>query len=189
MIEETEEMGENGKVCLMELGMVQEAQLCRAKAIDWRTRNPSNPAHLQLHLESLIRMKYAYHVYGTQLAHRSKLQKPTKSWDSVKADYEKAERELVEAKDKNVPEDQLRFKEREVHSRKPLNDALKKVEDARRQHTTAVEVDRVAKAGSDENAKIIAKVALKPAEEKLEQLNDDAAETENRGAARAEHEF
>ena len=39
------------------------AQICRAKAIDWKTRNPANPAHLQLRLESLKRMEQAYQVY------------------------------------------------------------------------------------------------------------------------------
>lgn len=40
------------------------AQLCREKAIAWKTRNPTNPAHLQLRLESLKRMKQAYEVYN-----------------------------------------------------------------------------------------------------------------------------
>ena len=45
------------------MSYVCRAQICRAKAIDWKTRNPANPAHLQLRLESLKRMKNAYQVY------------------------------------------------------------------------------------------------------------------------------
>ena len=48
---------------LCRLTVVDRAQICRAKAIDWKTRNPVNPAHLQLRLESLKRMKQAYQVY------------------------------------------------------------------------------------------------------------------------------
>jgi hypothetical protein len=38
--------------------------MCRAKAVAWATRNPTSPAHVQLRLDSLKRMKQAYEVYA-----------------------------------------------------------------------------------------------------------------------------
>ncbi|KAH7166681.1 hypothetical protein DER46DRAFT_600727 [Fusarium sp. MPI-SDFR-AT-0072] len=55
------------------------AILCREKALAWRTRHPTTPAHVQLQLDSLRSMRQAYSAYDEQLKQRASSGQPGKT--------------------------------------------------------------------------------------------------------------
>ncbi|KAJ3542808.1 hypothetical protein NM208_g3894 [Fusarium decemcellulare] len=101
------------------------AKLCRTKALDWKTRNQTNPAHLQLRLESLKRMKQAYEVYNQHLDNRSETKQAKATWDGT-------DKEFLELEDKIKKEDDASKKQSLEVKRdrlKPLWNALKDVKE------------------------------------------------------------
>ncbi|MCJ1404411.1 hypothetical protein MMC11_007636 [Xylographa trunciseda] len=109
------------------------AALCRAKAVAWATRNPMNPAHVQLRLDSLKRMKQAYEVYEAQLDNRSKAQKPKKKTSDALTESNTAEtaRKAEEDSTARTTEDLLNKLTSKANSVKDLYEKLLAIDTAR----------------------------------------------------------
>ncbi|KAL9601240.1 MAG: hypothetical protein Q9219_002645 [cf. Caloplaca sp. 3 TL-2023] len=166
----------------------EEAQICRAKAIDWKTRNPVNPAQLQLRLESLKRMRQAYQVYDGQLENRRSLQQPKADWQTVKDDFEKAKKDYDAAELKKDTDEEAFNKQSKIYkSQKPLYDAMEKAERARIEKEDAEKASTAAQAGT-ETAKETARITLKQAREQHEKLQVAAAHVEEVGVDYGEQE-
>ncbi|KAI1340032.1 hypothetical protein F5Y15DRAFT_415460 [Xylariaceae sp. FL0016] len=156
------------------------AEICRAKAIDWKTRNPSNPAFLQQRLESLKRMKQAYEVYSEQLEVRGKPRQPRTLWngdDGIKAKYEGAVKTYDEENKKTDEQDKAKMEaaRKEKDKRKPLYEAMKKYMDLKEENTT---LGTQVGTEIDETKKKAMQSKMEANEKKIIELEDAAAKIE-----------
>lgn len=104
------------------------------------------------------------------------------SWVSVETQYEKANQVYIEANkeydgatDKDAAEHKLKGPKKAFNSIKPLYEAFREAEDARKELATLSEKDKVVQSGSDKSAKATSASDTAQANEKYAKLKDIAA--------------